>query len=91
MNISKHPFRFNYKKKFSNAQKIGAFEGGTIYKATKDNKYYLIIDEGTMADFLDENDQDLLDQLTNIIEFDTEEELNHYLGERYAGITLFPE
>lgn len=44
----------------------------------------MIIDEGTMADFLDEEDKDLLNQLVKIIEFETEEELNQYLGERYG-------
>ena len=37
-----------------------------------------------MADFLDEDDKDLLNQLVKIIEFETEEEVNHYLGERYV-------
>lgn len=63
---------------------IGGFEGGAIYKASKDGKFYLIIDEGTLADFLDEDDQDILDQLVKIIEFENEDELNNYLGERYG-------
>jgi len=65
---------------------IGGFEGGTIYKATKENKHYLIIDGGTLADFLDEDDKDLLDQLIKIIEFDSEEELNNYIIEKNAYI-----
>lgn len=84
MDITKHPFRYNYKAEFPNLKEIASFEGGVIYKATKDKKHYLIIDEGTRADFLDEEDKDLLDQLIKIIEFETEEELNHYLGERYG-------
>ena len=61
---------------------IGGFEGGVIFQAKKDNKHYIIIDEGTLADFLDEDDRDLLEQLVKIIEFETEEELNHYLEDR---------
>ena len=80
MKITKHPIGFNYREIFPNVKMIGGFEGGAIYKATKDSKYYLIIDEGTLADFLDEDDQDLLDQLVKVIEFETEEELNNYLG-----------
>jgi len=83
MKISKHPFRYNYRELYPDAKMIGEFEGGAIYKAEKNDKYYLIIDEGTMADFLDEDDKDLLNQLVKIIEFETEEELNNYLGERY--------
>ncbi len=82
MKISKHPFRFNYKEIYPDLKAIGGFEGGAIYKATKDNKYYLIVDESTMADMLDEDDQDLLDQSVKIIEFENEDELNNYLEER---------
>lgn len=89
MIITKHPFRYKYKPEFPDLQEISAFEGGAIYKATKDNKHYLIIDEGTMADFLDEDDKDLLNQLVKIIEFETKEELNHYLGERNAHNKIF--
>ena len=84
MKIAKYPIQFNFKEHFQDAKMIGGFEGGAIYKALKDNKHYLIIDEGTMADFIDEDDQDLLDQLVKVIEFETEEELYHYLGERYG-------
>lgn len=82
MLITKHPVGFNYKEIYSNPKMIGGFEGGAIYKAAKEGKYFLIIDEGTLSDFLDEDDQDLLDQLVKIIEFETEEELNNYLEER---------
>jgi hypothetical protein len=82
MKTSKHPFGFNYKELYPNAKMIGGFEGGAIYKAVKDEKHYLIIDEGTLADFLDEDDKDLLDQLVKVIEFETEEELNKYLTEK---------
>ncbi|MBK9097490.1 MAG: hypothetical protein IPM14_05050 [bacterium] len=84
MKIYKHKFGFNYRKLFPDSKMIGGFEGGAIYKASKDGKFYLIIDEGTLADFLDEDDQDILDQLVKIIEFENEDELNNYLGERYG-------
>ncbi len=88
MKISKHPFRYNYKEHFTDIKCIGGFEGGAIYQASKDNKHYLIIDEGTMAEFLDD-DQDVLDQLVKVIEFETEEELNQYLKEQDGRITIF--
>lgn len=89
MRVYKHPYRFNYQELYPDVEMIGGFEGGAIYKATKDDKYYLIIDEGTLADMLDVDDQDLLDQLVKVIEFDAEEELKNYLGERYGNIHLF--
>lgn len=88
MRVTKHPFQYNFRDKFPDAKMIGGFEGGAIYKATKNGKHYLIVDEGTLADILDEDDQDLLDQLVKVIEFDTEEELNHYLGERYGKFSF---
>lgn len=91
MNISKHPIHFKSKENYPNAKLIGGFEGGAIYKASKNDKHYLIIDEGTLADFLDEDDRDLLNQLVKVIEFETEEELNNYIGERYGKFILFRE
>ena len=88
MKISKHPVRYNYKE---DIKEIGGFEDGVIYKATKDGKYYLIIDEGTLAEFLGNDDQDVLDQLVKVIEFETEEELGNYLKERDGRIKLFRE
>jgi len=79
MKITKHPFGYNCRELFPNVKMIGVFEGGAIYKAFKDEKHYLIIDEGTLADFLDEDDRDLLNQLVKIIEFDSIEELESYL------------
>ncbi|MDX9712563.1 MAG: hypothetical protein RBT56_08570 [Ignavibacteriaceae bacterium] len=91
MIIYKHKFGFNYRELFYDSKMIGGFEGGAIYKAIKDNKHFLIIDEGTLADFLEEDDQDILDQLVKIIEFENEDELNKYLQEHYAAIHLFKE
>ncbi len=88
MKIYKHKFGFNFRELFPDSKIIGGFEGGAIYKAIKDNKYFLIIDEGTLADFLDDDDKDLLDQLVKIIEFETEEELNHYLSNKLGKLSF---
>ena len=89
MKISKHQFRYNYREQFPDIKEIGGFEGGAIYQAFKDNKHYLIIDEGTMAEFLDDGDQDVMDQLVKVIEFETDEELKKYLKEQDGRITIF--
>jgi hypothetical protein len=52
MKSYKHPLSFNYKNIYPDVKLIHSFEGGVVYKATKDGKYYLIFDEGTMDDFL---------------------------------------
>ena len=51
MKTVKLPFSYYFKEIYPEAKRIGSFEGGSIYKAIKDNKYYLIIDEKTMAGF----------------------------------------
>lgn len=88
MKKSFFPFNFNYKEIYSEIRIIKGFEGGAIYTATKDSKYYLIVDEGTLADFLNDDDGDLLNQLVKIIEFETEEGLNNYLKEHYGKIYI---
>jgi len=91
MNITKHPFGYNYRELFPSVKMIGGFEGGAIYQTVRENKHYLIIDESTMADMLDEDDQDLLDQLVKVIEFETEKELNNYIEEhsgRFRKISI---
>lgn len=89
MKISKHPFRYNFSEQFPDKREIGGFEGGVIYQATKDNRHYLVIDEGTMSEFLDDDDRDVMDQLVKVIEFETEEELKQYLKEQDGRITIF--
>mgnify|MGYP007023836002 CR=1 FL=1 len=91
MLITKYPVGFIYKVIYPNAKLIGGFEGGAIFHAIKDNKHFLIIDEGALADFFDEDDQDLIEQLVKVIEFENEKELNNYLEEhsgRFRKISI---
>jgi hypothetical protein len=59
--------------------RLASFEGGTIYTAELFEKFYVIIDESTMADLLSEDD---LADLTLIkaFEFDTADERITYLA-----------
>ena len=60
-----------------------AFEGGAVYTAEKNGMFYVITDESTMAEFLDEND--LIDlSLTSALEFDSATERNVYLMEKFG-------
>lgn len=79
MNAKRMPFNFNAKRNFPNMRMQIAFEGGAIYIAEKNCKFYVISDERTMADLLGPEDQDLLDELVNIYEFDTEKERERFL------------
>ena len=59
------------------------FEGGIVYLAEDGEKFYLIIDESTMASILDE--EDLPDELVKTIEFDTVKERDEYIKSRGWG------
>ena len=59
---------------------LKGFEGGVVFSAEKEGKFYLILDESTMASILDE--EDLPDELVKIIEFDSVEERNEYIKSR---------
>lgn len=59
---------------------LKGFEGGAVFSAEKEGKFYLILDENTMASILDE--EDLPDELVKTIEFDTVEERDKYIKSR---------
>jgi len=62
---------------------LAGFEGGSVFTAERDGKFYIIQDESTMADFLSEEDlRDLADSLVKVLEFDTAAEREAYVRER---------
>ena len=65
--IERHPFRYPWRDRFPNARRVAGFEGGAMYEAEGEGAYWLIKDEGTMADFLDpDEDADLLASLVSL-------------------------
>jgi catechol 2,3-dioxygenase-like lactoylglutathione lyase family enzyme len=62
---------------------VAGFEGGAIYTADRDGRFYAIVDEGTMADFLSEEDLAGL-ELVQTWEFATAEERAAWLARRYG-------
>jgi hypothetical protein len=74
MKEESHPFNFPINEYFPSRRLLANFEGGSLELAEKDGKYFLISDEGTMADFLLPEDADLLNELINIYEFNSEAE-----------------
>ncbi|MBU1099795.1 MAG: hypothetical protein KKA84_05250 [Bacteroidetes bacterium] len=69
---------FNLATTFPNKQRITGFEGGVVYGALKDGKFFLIVDSRTLADFL-EDDYDIKDRLITVYEFDNEDEFNSHI------------
>ena len=70
----------SYEDDFPEKTMLKRFEGGAVYLSEKNDKYYLILDEGTMAWILDE--EDLPDCLVKIIEFDSVDERDDYIKQR---------
>jgi hypothetical protein len=50
----------NWRKRFPEAQLILTAEGGAVYGAEAEGAWWLITDEGSLADLLDEEEQDVL-------------------------------
>lgn len=93
MKTSLHRFDFGVLEHFPNAREFQAWEGGCAYLAERDGSPYVIIDKGTLADFIDKHDADLLDELVHVIEFDGEGERETYVHQRLAkaaGVCFLP-
>ena len=80
MKITRHPIGYNYKRAFPKLKLVLPLEGEAIFKAKKKGKYYLIVDSGSMAGILDEDE--VID-LVSVNEFDSEEECDTYFKEHY--------
>jgi hypothetical protein len=92
MRVVKHPYNFPIRANFPNARAFRAWEGGGAYRAERDGKVFVIIDEGTLADCFDETDpaqQEILSRLVSVIDFEDESERQSYITQRMkVGIDL---
>jgi hypothetical protein len=83
MLMKEFPYNHPWRDRFPQARMVIGFEGGAVYAAEEGDKYYLILDEGTMADFLLEGkDDDLLQILVKVIEFASADERSAYITAR---------
>lgn len=65
--VERHPFRYAWRERFPDVRPVAGFEGGAVYAAEGEGASWLIKDEGTMADFLDpDEDADLLAALVTL-------------------------
>jgi len=68
---------------FSDRVLLRGFEGGAIYTAERAGRFYVIEDEGTMADLLSDDDlTDLAGELITVWEFDTPAARAAYIQDR---------
>lgn len=60
---------------------LRGFEGGAVFTAERDHRFYVMQDEGTLADFL--SHEDLVGvELTKVLEFETAAERSAYIRKR---------
>lgn len=67
------PYNMNLKAEYGELQKILYVEGGGYFFTSRDDKYYVLSDYGTLIDFF-EDDEDVLSTLKAEYEFDSKEE-----------------
>ncbi|MEO7000788.1 MAG: hypothetical protein ABI068_03210 [Ktedonobacterales bacterium] len=86
-----YPYDYDLKSRFPQRRSAFGWEGGGLEiaedGAEHNRRYYVIFDEGTMADFLDPTDPtdaEVLSQLITVLEFDSEAERNAYVQETRA-------
>jgi hypothetical protein len=78
-----HSFEYDVEKTFPNARPVKGWEGGVAWCADRGGKPVLIIDERTMADFLDQNDprdREIMAQLVSVLEFEGIAERELYMA-----------
>ena len=80
MKITKLGRNESYEEDYPKRTLLKGFEGGAVFLSEKNGKYYLILDESTMAGFFDE--EDLPECLVKVIEFETDEERDEYIKDR---------
>jgi hypothetical protein len=87
MRVERRPFAFELRAEFPNACRFQVWEGGGAFRAERGGTPVIVIDERTLADFLDEADsQDAgaLDALVSVLEFETEAQREAYIAQEMA-------
>ncbi|MDP2364880.1 MAG: hypothetical protein Q8M94_14065 [Ignavibacteria bacterium] len=72
------PYTISLKSEYGELQKLLYVEGGGYYFTSKNNKYYVLSDYGTLIDFF-EDDEDVLSTLKAEYEFDSKEECKIFI------------
>lgn len=83
MRIQHFPWNYDLDVRFPHKRFIFGYEGGAVETVEADGKTYIIVDEGTMADFLlesDPTDADVMSRLITVMEFDTADERDRELA-----------
>lgn len=66
---------------FRDRKKLATFEGGAVYTAEREGRFFLIQDESTLADLLSDEDAEGI-EFVKVFEFDTPAERAEYISAR---------
>ncbi len=78
-----HPAGYDYATRFPTLRGLAGAEGGVVYTADEPDGFYVVTDEGTLADFLDD-DHNM--PLVSVRRFDTCEGRDAYCTIRFGGL-----
>lgn len=83
MRVEQHSYGYNYRGRFVRLHVVREYDMEIVYTAEQDGRYYVIYDGGPMADFVDEED---LNSLVRIWEFDTAAAREAFINEKYRPL-----
>lgn len=83
--VERLPFDTPLDERFPSRVPVYGVEDGTVYLAAADGRSYVIIDEGTQADFVEPADEGILGQLVTVYEFESPEVRLRYIEARFEG------
>ncbi len=78
------PFQTNLDSEYPGLYMLFAVEGGAYFFAKNQDLYYVISDFGTMTDFLEEEDYDIL---ISEYEFTNKDECRHFINKLFKDAT----
>lgn len=80
-----HPDGYAYGARFPTLRPYAGAEGGGVYVADTPDGYYVVTDEGTLADFLEPDDPVIF-----VRAFDTAADRDAYCARRYGHLRADP-
>lgn len=79
MKVEKHPFDYDFRARFPGAKPVAAGESWGAFEVVIEGKLYRIIDNGFLADVLDEG-HPLLNELVTVEIYEPEEIPEYLVG-----------
>lgn len=89
--VTRHALASEVLLGFPDARREHAGEGFACYLAERDARFYLVVDQSTLSEFLNEEDSGMSERLVQVFEFESAAERDEYLrsvlGQTYERST----